>query len=170
MNRISIIGVSGSGKSTLANKLGKKLNLPVYHLDKYFWAIGWKKRYETQNEFASLVDSFANQDKWIIDGNYRKANIDFRLERADTIIFLDFPKWRCLWRVFVRIFNRKQPFDKTEGVKNKIDWYLVRWIITYNVDEARERVMKHKDNKNVFVVKNNREINNLYERLESNLI
>lgn len=165
MNRISIVGISGSGKSTLANNLGKKLNLPVFHLDKYFWAVGWKKRYETKEEFRSVIDGFAKQDKWIIDGNYRSINIDFRFDRADTIIFIDFPKWRCLWRAFARIFNRKQPFDKPEGVKQKIDWALVKWIINYQTEEMRERVMKHKDNKNVFVVRNNREINNLLAKI-----
>lgn len=165
MNRISIVGISGSGKSTLANNLGKKLNLPVFHLDKYFWDIGWKKRYETKEEFRTVVDDFAKQDKWIIDGNYRKINIDFRFERADTIIFLDFPKWRCLWRAFIRVFDRKQPFDKTEGVKQKIDWALVKWIINYKADEMRERVIKHVNNKNVFIVKNNKEIDDLIDSL-----
>ena len=165
MNRISIVGVSGSGKSTLANKLGKQLNLPVFHLDKYFWDIGWKKRYAIKEEFTSVVDGFAKQDKWIIDGNYRSSNIDLRFERADTIIFLDFPKWRCLWRVFIRIFNRKQPFDKTEGVKEKIDWWLIKWIVNYKTAEMRARVTKYKDNKNIFVVRNNREIRKLLLKL-----
>jgi len=165
MNRISVVGISGSGKSTLANKLGKKLNLPVFHLDKYFWAVGWKKRYATKIEFTDVVDGFAKQDKWIIDGNYRSANIDFRFERGDTIIFLDFPKWRCIWRVFARVFNRKQPFDKTEGVKEKVDWALIKWIVNYKTDEMRERVMKHADNKKVFVFRNNKEIDEFINSL-----
>lgn len=165
MNRISIVGISGSGKSTLANKLGKELNLPVFHLDKYFWAVGWKKRYETKAEFTAVVDGFAKQDKWIIDGNYRSADIDFRFERADTIIFLDFPKWRCVWRVFTRVFNRKQPFDKTEGVKEKVDWALIKWIIGYEIDEMRARVTKYADYKKIFVFRNNKEINEFLNSL-----
>jgi adenylate kinase family enzyme len=167
MNRISIVGISGSGKSTLANKLGKKLHLPVYHLDKYFWAVGWKKRYASKEEFTSIVDSFAKQDKWIIDGNYRSSNLDLRFERADTILFLDFPKWRCLWRVLVRVFDRKQPFDKTEGVKQKIDWELVKWILNYKTDEMRTRVEKHNNKKKVLVARNNLEIQAVIEILSS---
>jgi len=158
MNRISVVGISGSGKSTLSDKLGKKLNLPVFHLDKYFWAVGWKKQYETKEEFTVVVDGFANQDKWVIDGNYRSAHIDLRFGRADTIVFLDFPKYRCLWRVFVRVLNRKQPFDKAEGVKQRVNWDLVKWILNYKTDEMREKVASYKDNTKVFVVRNNKEI------------
>lgn len=161
MNRISIVGISGSGKSTLSNKLGKKLHLPVFHLDKYFWVVGWKKRYETKEEFTAIVDSFTNQDKWIIDGNYKSANLDLRFERADAIIFLDFPKYRCLWRVFIRVLDRKQPFDKADGVKQRVDWELVKWILDYKTDEMREMVAKYKDSTNVCVVRNNKEINDL---------
>ena len=34
--RIMIFGRPGSGKSTFAVELALKLNLPLYHLDKYF--------------------------------------------------------------------------------------------------------------------------------------
>ena len=162
MNKISIVGVSGSGKSTLANKLGKKLDLPVFHLDKYFWTTGWKKRYPVKADFNALTESFALQDEWIIDGNYRDT-LDMRFERADIIIFLDFPKWRCLWRVFIRIFNRKQPFDKAEGVKQKIDWELVKWIINYTNNETREKVLAYKNIKPIFIAKNNKQIREVFE-------
>jgi adenylate kinase family enzyme len=165
MNRISVVGISGSGKSTLSDKLGKKLNLPVFHLDKYFWAIGWKKRYEKKEEFTAVVDGFANQDKWIIDGNYRSAHIDLRFERADTIVFLDFPKYRCLWRVFVRVLSTKQPFDKAEGINERVSWDLVKWILNYKTDEMRTKVASYKDSTNVFVARNNREIRDLLQKL-----
>lgn len=161
MNRISIVGISGSGKSTLANKLGKKLDLPVFHLDKYYWDVGWKKRYETKEEFKSVVDNLASQDKWIIDGNYRSSsNLNLRLEKSDTIIFLDFPKCICLWRALMRVLNRKQPFDKAGEVKQKINWKMIKSIFNYKKEDIKSRVMRHSDDKKVFVFKNVREINN----------
>ncbi len=159
MKKIAIVGISGSGKSTLANNLGKKLNLPVHHLDKYFWDNNWQQRY-TKEEFKALVESFIAQDKWIIDGNYTSANIDLRFEVADTIILLDIPKWKGIWRAFTRTFNKEQPFDKTEGAKEQIDWELVMWIVKYKTKRLREWVGKFKNSKNVFVLKNDKEINN----------
>ncbi|MGL4882562.1 MAG: hypothetical protein ACRC8K_16095 [Waterburya sp.] len=46
--RIAIIGCCGAGKSTLAKSLGEKLNLPVIHLDTYYWQPGWQET--EQNE------------------------------------------------------------------------------------------------------------------------
>ncbi len=155
MKRIAIVGISGSGKSTLANKLGSKLGRPVIHLDKHYWDIGWKERY-SKEEFRQLVRKFAEEDTWIIDGNYRNS-IDIRLERADTIIFLDFPKWKCLWRAFKRVLDRRQPFDKTEGVKSKIDWALVKFILSYPSHEMRARVEEYKDIKKILIARNDRE-------------
>ena len=155
MTRIAIIGISGSGKSTLANKLGKKLNYPAIHLDKHFWDVGWKERY-SREEFKKIAEEFANTDNWIIDGNYR-STIDMRLERADTIIFLDFPKWLGLWRSFKRVFNRSQPFDKSEGVRERIDFLHVKYVLTYPTHQMRSLVEKYKDTKRIFIARNDKE-------------
>ena len=42
--RIMIFGRPGSGKTTFAYELSKKLNLPLYHLDKYFFTANWVQR------------------------------------------------------------------------------------------------------------------------------
>ena len=38
---IVVLGLSCSGKSTFSNKLGKLLNLEVFHLDSYYWESPW---------------------------------------------------------------------------------------------------------------------------------
>ena len=164
MKRIAIIGLAGSGKSTFANRLGKTLNRPVVHLDREYWTGDWEKKYASKEHFKDFQRSIVNQDSWIIAGNY-SSSLDLLLDRADTIIFFDFPKWRCLWRAFVRFFNRKQPFDKPEGMKEKFRWELVKFIVTYPVHELRKTVNSYRTRAKVFIVRNNREINLLFNQL-----
>jgi adenylate kinase family enzyme len=159
MKRISIVGISGSGKSTLANSLGKKLNLPVFHLDKYYWTLGWKVRYEVKADFNDMAKKLTEGDSWVIDGNYR-GSMDVRFDRADTLVYLDFPKWKCIFRVIKRALNRKQPFDKEGGLKDRTDWSLIKWIFNYPKHETLERVLRYKDTKNVYILKNDKDVAN----------
>lgn len=163
MTRISIVGISGSGKSTLANRLSKKLNIKAIHLDMYFWNVDWTERY-SRADFKKVSDEFSDRDEWIIDGNYR-SSIDHRFERSDIIIFLDYPKWRCVWRVCKRVFSGKQPFDKAEGTKEKVGWHLIRYIIKYPTHEMRERVNRYSDGRLVYVAKSDKEIEMIIEKI-----
>jgi adenylate kinase family enzyme len=163
MKRIAIVGISGSGKSTLANKLSVKLGIPAIHLDKHFWTKDWVERY-SRADFQKVAEDFAKTDSWIIDGNYR-SSIDMRFERADVIIFLDYPKYKCIWRAFTRSFSKKAPFDKTEGAKEKFSFFLFRYILRYRTHEMRERVGKYINTKKVFIVKNDKEKWKLFDLL-----
>lgn len=100
MKRIMVIGVSpGVGKSTFAKQLDNKLDLPVYHLDTYYWQPGWV---ETDKEtFADAQHKIVQGDEWIIDGNY-SATVAIRGKKADTIIYLERPLYVCLYRVLKR--------------------------------------------------------------------
>ena len=99
IERIVIVGSSGSGKSTLARELGQKLDLPIIHLDNHFWHPGWVET--PAPTWKETVVDLTQYDQWIMDGNYRKT-LDVRLKRADTIIFLDLPRWLCAWRAIKR--------------------------------------------------------------------
>lgn len=68
VSRISIIGGSGSGKSTLANILSKKLDIPAVHLDAINYKNNWVEIDKTERD--KIIEEKANEDKWIIDGNY----------------------------------------------------------------------------------------------------
>ena len=59
--------------------------------------------------------------------------MDIRLRAADTIIFFDYPRTVCLWRVLKRNFQylgRSRP-DMAVGCPERIDWDFLRWIWTY---------------------------------------
>lgn len=145
MKRIVIIGSSGSGKSTLARKLGEELGLPVYHLDKYYWNPGWEPT--PQTEWRQTVHTLAQRTQWILDGNYR-STLPERLQLADTVIFLDLPRWLCMSRAIKRRFQymREQRPDIADGCSEPIIHRsfprFLRWIWQYP-QRARPEIITH---------------------------
>jgi adenylate kinase family enzyme len=159
MKRIAIIGISGSGKSTFANSLGNTLNRSIIYLDKEYWTNGWEKRYSSE-DWKKFVKNLSQQDEWIIDGNYQSSMIT-RLDRADTIIFFDFSRWICFFRVLFRVLNRKQPFDKSEGTRERVSLELIKFIIKYPRKEILKKLESYKNTKEIFIVKNSKEVDEL---------
>ena len=131
MRKIAIVGSAGAGKSTLAQTLGSILNIEVIHLDRYFWQPGWKER--PQEARIEILRGLVQEAKWIIEGTYFTTS-DIRLKEADTIIFLDMPRFLCLWRVIRRRLEysqhkRPRP-DLPEGCSERLNWlYIVKVLI-----------------------------------------
>jgi adenylate kinase family enzyme len=104
MRRICIVGNSGSGKTTLAAELSAALAVPHLELDSVFHQPGWLPL--PADEFRAAVSAFAAGEAWIIDGNYSAVR-DVAWSRADTVVWLDPPRWRALrqlvWRTLRRI-------------------------------------------------------------------
>lgn len=95
IRRLAIVGNTGTGKTTLGNRLAPILNLPVTHLDLMYWQPGWKRT--EPDDFDSAHHNAIHDAEWIIDGNGVLTTIPWRLERADTVIFTDYPLWRNYW-------------------------------------------------------------------------
>ncbi len=166
MKKISIIGCSGSGKSTLSRKLHEKLNIPVYHLD----AINWKPNWEatSREKFDKLQNKLVKKSDWIIDGNYNRT-LNIRLEAADTIIFLDFPKWICIQRVIKRYLmyrNTNRP-DMNEGCKEKLDFDFLKWIWNYNKNNKPGvlKLLTEKKSKKIIIIKSQKQVNEFISTL-----
>lgn len=131
MERIVIIGCPGSGKSTLARELGEKLNLTVVHLDRLWWTKGWQN--VSREEFDARLENALKLDRWIIDGNYSRT-MDARLQKCDTIIWLDYSRLSCLWGMFQRVvlnYGKNRP-DMPEGCPERFDWEFVKFIWDFN--------------------------------------
>ncbi|PPK88506.1 adenylate kinase family enzyme [Neolewinella xylanilytica] len=128
--RILIIGSGGAGKSTLAGQLHALTGIEVIHLDQHYWQPDWVET--EKREWEEKVAALAARDSWIMDGNYG-GTLDLRIERADTVIFLDRSRWRCLYRVMKRLaisYGRTRA-DMAAGCRERFDWAFVTYVYGY---------------------------------------
>ena len=129
-SKIAIFGRSGSGKSTLALSLSKKLKLPLYHLDRYFFEANWVER--NYQEFLKIQQEIVDSEKWIIDGNSLQS-LEMRYSKADLVLFLNYPRWKCYLRVFKRLFSKdKEIQDRAEGCGERVSWGLLKYMWNYS--------------------------------------
>lgn len=143
------MGSAGAGKSTLAVSIGQRTGLPVIHLDVLFWRAGWTLAPEEEAR-RDLAEAMRG-GRWIIEGNFlgrEDDGPDPRFTGADTVIFLDIGRLRCLWRVLRRVLRRRlgrdrgrQRDDLPEGCTESLDFILLRWIWGYPAAE-RPRVLR----------------------------
>ena len=101
--KIAVIGYSGAGKSTLARALGERYGAPVLHFDKVQFTPNWEER--DRAEAHQMVHEFMENPTWVIDGTYSNFEYERRLNEADSIIFLNFPRLACFWRAWKRYFQ-----------------------------------------------------------------
>jgi adenylate kinase family enzyme len=130
LRRVLVIGPCGAGKSTLASALSTRLGLPLFHIDQLNWKPGWVEG--SKDEIRQKLAAIAAADRWIIDGTY-DGTLGPRLDRADTVIYLDFPISLCVRRLLKRIWTyrgRSRP-DMTDGCPERFDiaflFDLIRW-------------------------------------------
>lgn len=167
MKRIAVVGSGGAGKSALTTKLSDILNIPVYHLDVYFWKPNWQMI--DSLSWNDINDKLINGEYWIIDGNF-KSTMAKRLKSADTIIFLDIGRITCLlnaWKRYFKYRNKRRP-DLAEGCYEKIDFEYYKWIWDYK-NRSRHYTLDCIENsgerKNIFILKSKKEINRFVEML-----
>ena len=136
MRRIIVVGSQGSGKTSLSRNLGRKLGLPVIHLDVLYWRPSWKAS-DTASFRLRVADAIAS-DEWIVDGSFSGLAFDLTLARAELLVVIDRPRWLCQWRILRRsAFDRDtaRP-DLPEGCPEQFDWKLMREAWRYDTERA----------------------------------
>ena len=139
--------------------------MPIYHLDKYFWGPGWT--HPDYEAYKIIHDELCDKDEWIIDGmNLRLAH--YRLDRADIIIFLDFPLYLCFWRIFKRqlkYYGKETP-SSAPGCPERLGWHFVQflkwvWDFEKRYPERITWMLKiYGEGKLVYVFKSQKEVDN----------
>lgn len=157
MKRVVVIGNNGTGKSVFSTRLGKKLNLPIIHLDTFFHTTGWKR--VTDEEWDKIHAELVSQDVWIMDGTYRRT-LPLRIKRADTIFFLDLPKKLAFYRMIKRRIisrNKKRP-GRSDSQKEQISLILFRKNISFSNKRIYQIIDEFRDTKNIIVFKKTKDI------------
>lgn len=170
MKRVCILGSSGAGKSTLTRQLAAILNIEALHLDTYFWKANWTE--PDQEDWHKIHKELAQRESWIIDGNF-SATWDDRIPRADTLIYIDLPRWRCIYGALKRLatyYGRTRP-DLPEACPESFDWEFLKFIWNYP-RRGRPKTLKlledMKGKKTIYHFKSRAEIRRFLKQLESN--
>ncbi len=99
-----MVGCSGAGKTTLGRRLAALLGVPFAELDGLVHQPGWTPL--PTDEFRAEVRRICAGDRWVVDGNYHSMVQDLVWDRADTVVWLDLPRWRVMGRVTARTLRR----------------------------------------------------------------
>ncbi|MGW3661830.1 AAA family ATPase [Streptomyces sp. NPDC005141] len=103
MERILVVGVTGAGKSTLARAVSSRLGFPYHEMDAlYFNGPNWA----VNDRLVEDVSGLTAEPRWIIDSLGYPEVRDLLWQRADTVIWLDYPKRVIMPRVLRRSWRR----------------------------------------------------------------
>ena len=167
MERILIIGCGGAGKSTLARKLGEKTGLPVVHLDQIWWSPGNWQHLE-RPEFDVRLAAELEKPQWILDGNFNRT-LELRLEKCDTVIYLDYPRIICLKNWIVRVIKNwgHARADMAEGCSEWFDPDMAKWIWEFNKNNRKRyyELLDQAEGKQIIILKSRREVKKFLNKL-----
>ena len=139
MKRVLVVGNGGAGKSTFARRFGEHFDLPTVHLDHLFWKPGWEM--VANGDFDEQLRTELSRDLWVIEGNYLRT-LPQRLERADTVVFLDMPRLLCARRILLRRLRAEG--EQAPGCPQRVDFEFLRHVFLDFYRDTRPDLLEMK--------------------------
>ncbi len=169
MKKVAVFGNAGGGKSTLSRKLSEITNLPLYVLDKIqYKAGGIPVPYE---EYRHTHKEILSKDEWVIDGFGCLETVWLRLEKADTLVYIDLPLPVHFWWVTKRLVTgffvppkgwpENSPLWKS-SMKSYNGLLLCHKRLT---PKYRDYVLEAEKSKKVYHLKSVKEIKDFYQSI-----
>jgi len=167
MQKVLIIGCCGAGKSTFSKKLQSILNVELIHLDRYYHKPNWEE--PKKEEWERIVNNLIKKPSWIMDGTYIES-LDIRIEKCDTLIYLDYSILKCFFRVVKRVFidYGKKRSDMAPGCKEEFDLEFLKYVLTFNYKNRANIyniLEKVKTTKDVIILKKDKELDSFLSQL-----
>ncbi|HWC29787.1 MAG TPA: adenylate kinase [Dehalococcoidia bacterium] len=135
--RICVVGTSGSGKTYVAQALAKRLSSITYiSNDAIIRRPNWVPTPDDARLAAS--DAATRLSAWTFDGNLSLCRAEDRLvlDRCDTVVWLDLPRWQVwsqvIWRTLRRYVTREELWHgnreslRITFSRNSIAWWSVK--------------------------------------------
>ena len=132
MQRVLVAGITGSGKTTFARELAARAGLPFHEMDALYHGPGWVPL----DTFEDDVDRISREEAWVFDSHGYEQVRDLVWSRADTVVWLHYPRpvvmSRVLRRSFARALKRDEIFNgNTESFSDWLDpEHPVQWAWT----------------------------------------
>jgi adenylate kinase family enzyme len=132
VHRVLVAGITGSGKTTFARELAVRAGLPFHEMDALYHGPGWVPL----ESFVDDVERISREDSWVFDSHGYEQVRDLVWSRADTVVWLSYPRVVVMSRVLRRSFGRAWKGDEifNGNTETFSDWldpeHPVQWAWT----------------------------------------
>lgn len=143
MQRVAVVGSSGAGKTWLASRVAAALAVPHVELDAIHHGPGWTAM--AAAEMRRQIDLRCPEDgSWVADGNYEAKGGGLVRERADTVLWLDFPRRTVMRQLILRtagrlLFRKRLWNDNRESLRDALSLEPERSVILWSFTTHRRQ-------------------------------
>ena len=142
--KIVVVGVSASGKTTFTKKLAKKLDIEPILMDEIMWKPGWD--YVGDEATIQKIQEIVRGDEWLLEGYITKAVRTEVFERADQVLYLDYPGWLSAWRYIKRCLKHwRNPRPELPESPEKFSFKFLKLVYTKGEVWKLEQLFKENE-------------------------